>query len=265
MMHVSFDLISDLHVDTWPEPFDWTGMATSVLCVVAGDISRDREVVYKTLEHLGQCYKAVIYIDGNDEHRWTLDQFDTSYQELADRIAQIPNVVYLQDNVVVIDGVGFVGTNGWWTYDFDNDETYDASKQWFADQYKVDLHTTYAIEQMALKDARYLLKSVKRLQTHQDVKQLVVVTHTPPSIELLSHDVDLEGTHMLNCSGNSHLMKTFIEDTELKIHTWCFGHYHNDVDKEIHGVRFVNNCRGRGGTPWSKSVYHPKRIKIVID
>ena len=264
MMQVSFDLISDLHVETWPEPFDWTGMPTSMIAVVAGDISRDRDTVLKTLEHLGKCYQAVIYIDGNDEHRWNLGNLGENYQGLADEIAQIENVVFLQDNVVVIDGVGFVGTNGWWTYDFDNNESYDASRQWFTDRYKIDLPTAGAIEAMALQDFRYLTKSIKRLQTHQDIKEIVVVTHTPPSIELLQHDVDLEGTHRLNCSGNSHMMKTFVEDTEGKIGTWCFGHYHNDVDRVLHGVRFVNNCRGRGGTPWSKSVYHPKKIKIKV-
>lgn len=264
MMQVSFDLISDLHVDTWPEPFDWTGMPTSVLAVVAGDIARDRDTVIKTLEHLGQCYRAVMYIDGNDEHRWSLDNLGESYQSLADSIAHIENVVYLQDNVVVIDGVGFVGTNGWWTYDFDNSDSYDYSKRWLADEYKIDIHTANAIEAMAMQDVRYLTKSIKRLQTHQDIKELVVVTHTPPSIELVEHDVELEGSHRLNCTGNSHILKSFIEDTEGKIGTWCFGHYHGDVDKILNGVRFVNNCRGRNDTPWCKTVYHPKKIIVRV-
>ena len=264
MMQVSFDLISDLHVDTWPQPFDWTGLATSMIAVVAGDISRDRDTVISTLKHLSECYRAVIYVDGNDEHRWRLDDLGNSYQELVQELAKIENVIYLQDNVAVIDGVGFVGTNGWWTYDFDNEDSYDASKQWFADRYKIELTTATSIEAMALQDTGYLTKSIKKLQTHQDVKQLVVVTHTPPSIELLQHDVELEGTHMLNCSGNRHIMKSFIEDTEGKIHTWCFGHYHGDVDRILHGVRFVNNCRGRGGTSWCKTVYHPKKITVKI-
>jgi hypothetical protein len=57
-------------------------------------------------------------------------------------------------------------------------------------------------------------------------------------------------------------MKAVAGDTESKIHTWCFGHYHGDVDSWLGGVRYVNNCRGRGNTPWSKSVYYPKRIEI---
>ncbi len=263
MMQISFDLISDLHVETWPEQFDWAGMSTSMIAVVAGNVSRDRDIVYKTLAHLGECYKAVIYIDGNDEHRWSLNDLNNSYVSLASELAELKNVIYLQDNVVVIDGIGFVGTNGWWTYDFDNSDSYDSSKQWLAERYNIDLMTANDIEAMALHDVKYLTKSISRLQTHQDVKELVVVTHTPPDPELLAHDPELEGTHMLNCSGNSHILKTFVEDTEGKINTWCFGHYHKDVDKMLHGVRFVNNCRGRANTPWCKSVYQPK--KIIID
>lgn len=263
-MQVSFDLISDLHVETWPEPFDWTGMATSVIAVVAGDISRDRELVVQTLEHLSECYKAVIFVDGNDEHRWTLDDLEGSYDSLKASIQHIPNLIFLQNNVVVIDGVGFVGSNTWWTYDFDNTESYESTKQWFADRYKVSLEIANNIESCAFTDINYLVKSMKKLQTHQDIKQLVVITHTVPTVELIQHDIDLEGTHMLNCSGNSHLMKTFVEDTEGKIHTWCFGHYHGDVDTVLHGVRFVNNCRGRGDTAWCKKVYHPKRITVDL-
>ena len=95
-MLFAFDLISDLHVDTWPQPFDWTGQATSPYCVVAGDVCRDRDLLVHTLTHLGQCYPGgVFYIDGNDEHRWYLSDLGESYRELNQLIERIPNVVYL--------------------------------------------------------------------------------------------------------------------------------------------------------------------------
>jgi hypothetical protein len=53
-MTFAFDLISDLHIDTWKD-FDWTGQATSPYCVVAGDVTRDRAELLAALEHLGQC------------------------------------------------------------------------------------------------------------------------------------------------------------------------------------------------------------------
>ena len=265
MMQVSFDLISDLHVETWDDPFDWTGQATSMIAVVAGDISRDRNVVRETLAHLGQCYRAVLYIDGNDEHRYNLHDLQESYNTLSEQIGNIENVIYLRNNVVVIDGVAFLGTNTWWTFDFDTPEVYDFSKEWFWNQYKVEPESTSQIEAVAMQDASYMCNSVKRLQTHKDVKQIVMITHTVPDPLLLAHDLELEGSHKLNCSGNSHILKSFAEDTENKINTWCFGHYHGDIDSTVEGVRFVNNCRGRGNTEWSKSVYHPKKISVTVN
>jgi len=41
-MQFAFDLISDLHIETWPQ-FDWKDQATSPFCVVAGDIAKDRQ------------------------------------------------------------------------------------------------------------------------------------------------------------------------------------------------------------------------------
>jgi predicted phosphodiesterase len=52
-------------------------------------------------------------------------------------------------------------------------------------------------------------------------------------------------------------------DTEQKIDTWCFGHYHGKVDQYRNGVRYVNNCRGRSNTQWSQFVYHP--LRVVVD
>ena len=108
-MTFAFDLISDLHTETWDD-FTWTGLATSPYCVVAGDVARDRTLVLDVLRHLGQCYQAVFYIDGNDEHRYFYDDLNASYSDLTNRIRKIPNVVFLQDNVVVVDGVAIVST-----------------------------------------------------------------------------------------------------------------------------------------------------------
>jgi hypothetical protein len=158
--------------------------------------------------------------------------------------------------------VAFLGTNAWWTFDMDPYIDYDQSREWFRDRYRIDRTAVDAVESMALNDFAYLAKSIERLQTHQDVKKIVIVTHTVPCVDLIKHDNELANTYRLNSSGNSHIMKAVAGDTESKIHTWCFGHYHGDVDSWLGGVRYVNNCRGRGNTPWSKSVYYPKRIEI---
>jgi predicted phosphodiesterase len=261
-MQFAFDLISDLHIETWSEPFDWTAQATSTVCVVAGDVCRDRSLLLKTLRHLGTCYQAVFYIDGNDEHTDHMDRLDSGYQHLSQEIERIPNVVYLQDNVVVIDGVAIVGTSGWWAFDFDMSADVTESSDWYAARHNLSPQVINTISQLAVGDALYMGASIKRLQTHRDVKKIIMVTHTVPDPSLVSHDIDLAGSPKMNTVGNRYMMQALAADTEKKIHTWCFGHYHGTVDQIRNGIRFVNHCRGRGNTPYSKQVYYPRRIVV---
>lgn len=258
-----FDIISDLHIDTWEDEFDWTGRATSPHCILIGDVCADRPRLYRTLTHLGKCYQAVFYIDGNDEHVDFYDDLGSSYKDLVKQIDRIRNVVYLQDNVVVINGVAILGTNGWWGFDFDPSQDLASVRDWWCQKYGFTHDNFIAIRRACAVDANYLSSSIRKLQTHQDVKKIIVVTHTVPMPELIEHDPDLAGSHKFNVMGNRHLLEALEQDTEHKVHTWCFGHYHGKVDQLRHGIRFVNNCRGRSGTQWSQWVYNP--LRIVID
>ena len=262
-MSFAFDLISDLHRETWTE-FDWTGLATSPYCVVAGDIARDRTVVLDVLRHLGRCYQAVFYVDGNDEHRHYYDDLSASYADLARQIKKLPNVVFLQDNVVVVDGVAILGTNGWWNYGLDLNIDAEQTSLWFQQHCNVNAQVAKTVGRMATNDASYMTSSIKRMQTHNDVKKIICVTHTVPDISLIAHDIALDGTLRLNTMGNGFMSRALSADTEHKVHTWCFGHYHGAVDQIRHGVRFINNCRGRGDTEWRQYVYHPRRIEIPV-
>jgi len=261
-MSLAFDLISDLHVETWPTEFDWTYQATSPVCVVAGDVTRDPDILVRTLKHLGKCYQAVFYIDGNDEHYSQLEDLGHSYSDLHRRLRRIPNVVYLQDNVVIVDGVAILGTNGWWGFDFDLGIDPEQSAQWAQERYCISESATKGIARMSNTDSTYMISSVAKLQTHKEVQKIVMVTHTVPDPALIAHDIDLEGTMRFNTMGNRLMMQAMAADTENKLHTWCFGHYHGSVDQVRSGIRFVNNCRGRGDTPYAKPVYYPQRIVV---
>ena len=262
MMQFTFDLISDLHVDTWKETFDWVGRSTSPHCLVIGDLAQDRDQVIEALTHLGGCYQAVFYIDGNAEHADHLDDLGGSYRDLVDRVTAIHNIVYLQDNVVVVDGVAILGTNGWWGFDFDGVTNPDDVVQWYAEEKFLGSLAITNVRRMSTNDATYMMSSVRRLQTHIDVKKIVIATHTVPRPELIAHDIELNGSYKFNVMGNRFMNAVLDVDTEKKIHTWCFGHYHGSIDQIHDGVRYVNNCRGRGDTPWSTWVYHPRRITI---
>jgi hypothetical protein len=262
-MQFAFDLISDLHVETWDQ-FNWEGHPTAPYCVVAGDVSRDPEIVMETLEHLGKQYAGVFYIDGNEEHRYYLEDLGGSYKVLSEAINGIRNVVFMQDNVVIVNGVAILATNGWWTYDFTSTFDVEESIEWYQDYVQISNSSAHAITGVAYHDAAYIINSVNKLQRQQDVSAIVIVSHTLPAPWLIEHDIDLADTVRFNTMGNRHIQLAMDEDTENKIKAWCFGHYHKSIDRAFSGIRYVSNPRGRGNTPWSQNPYYPKRIEIEI-
>lgn len=262
-MKISFDLISDLHVEGWGE-FDWSGQPTSPYCILAGDVARDREVLIKTLTHLGESYAAVFYIDGNEEHRHYLEDLGQSYQDLVSKIKKINNVVFMQDNVVIVNGVAILATNGWWTYDFDYNSNFDHTIDCYQNHVDCSVNAVGAISSLAYHDSAYLANSVHKLQTHQEVGAIVMVTHTVPAPWIAEHDMELVGTWRYDCLGNQHMQAVLNEDTENKIKTWCFGHYHRPVDRIHQGIRYISNPRGRANTPWSQPIFYPRRIEIEV-
>jgi len=260
-MQISFDLISDLHVDSWPD-FDWTYQATSPFCVVAGDVALDRSLLKKTLKHLGEHYKAVFYIDGNEEHRYGLENLSLSYKSLSEELDDMKNVVFLYNQVVILDGVAFLAANCWTTFNWDTRFDIEDVCQGVQDHYGISDVGTNNIEHMAISDAMYLQDNIKKLQKHQDVKSIVIVSHFVPMGEFIEHDAHLNSTYRLNASINSYARQALIEDTEGKVKHWCFGHYHFAVDETVDGVRYVCNPRGRTNTPWYRDPYFPVRIDL---
>lgn len=263
MTTFAFDLISDLHIETW-DNFDWTGQPTAPYCVVAGDVARDPQVLAETLEHLGKQYLGVFYIDGNDEHRYNMNDIAGSYRDLETLVKGIKNVVYLQNHVVIINGVALLATNGWWSYDFDPNIDMRDTMDWYKDRYQLLPGMDAVLHDIAIHDAAYLRSSVHRLQTHRDVKAIALISHTVPAPWIIEHDTQLVDSYRYNGMGNSHMELVYSADTENKIKAWCFGHYHKSVDRMQHGIRYVNNCRGRGDSEFKQTAYYPKRIEIEI-
>lgn len=262
-MTFAFDLISDLHVEQWP-PHDWAGSATSPLCIVAGGVSSNIIHTARALKDLGKNYQAVFYIDGDNEHANRLDHLESSYSLLSQTLSTVPNLIYLQDNVIVADGVAVLGTNGWWSYNLDASGEVEQCIEWFHGQTGIAVESAVDIGRQALSDAEYLLNSVKRLQTHKDVKKIVIVTHTCPHHELLAHDIDLYDRPQMNLMGNPHLAKALEADTEQKIDTWVFGHYSGSIDQTINGVRYISNPRATPGSKHAQHAYHARRVCINI-
>jgi hypothetical protein len=231
-MNFGFDVISDLYLDE-SDDFDWDGKPTSLYCILAGNIACDINTLYKTFKHLSNHYQGVFFIDGTFEHP-NLYSRDERTKQISKLCDIIPNVVYLHNNVVIVDGIALVGVNGW--YGNSNPQTDD--EQFHVKSYRFE-------------DIIYLEKTIQRLQLHVDVKKIVVVSNSVPSEEIYMGE-----SHVFD--GDICLSHTLVNDTEHKTVNWVFGSYKKIVDITKSNINYSNNpC-------YDRNPYYPKRIDLNL-
>lgn len=233
-MEIGFDVISDLYLSP-EENFNWEGKATSLYCIVAGNISSDLRTILQTLAHLSRFYQGVFYAIGSIEYDGVKD---ISYRtdEILALCRKVPNVAVLDHHVVIIDGIAILGANGWSLNEFDLDN---------------DLETS--VSKARLEDTAYLSKSVEKLQKHLDVKKILIVTHGVPKKELyFGEQPDRFKNQKIQ------LDYCIYSDTEGKITHWVFGTYNKVVDTVLNNINYINNSY------YKRKPYWAKRISISV-
>lgn len=232
-MDIGFDVISDLFLGP-DDNFSWENKATSLYCIVAGNVSSDLKVLDKTLKHLTECYQGVFYIMGSLEYS-DAKNIDERTLEILELCSAIPRVAVLFHHVVIIDGIAILGTNGWSIKKDDQLELYDP-----------------ATKKARIDDIAYLYKSISKLQKHGDVKHILVVSNAVPNKTLYF------GEHPKFFDAYSPLSYCLEADTEGKVTKWVFGTYDKSVDTIVDSVHYVNN-------PYlNRSPFWPKRLTMRI-
>lgn len=224
------DLIHDLQLSKINE-LDWSDRHTSLYCVVAGNVSSDLDVLRSTLEHLGNNYLGVLYIDGDLEHP-DLNQYETTVQSIKKICSDIPNVVYLHRHVVILNNIAFIGINGHVTRKPKN-----SSEELFL------------IDECREDDIKYLTHSIEILQNHDQVSQIAIVSASIPTKYLSYGQLQPDTKFDLGPA------VTLIADTKKLASTWLFGGYSTEIDTSYKNRRYVNN-------PSNSDPYWPKRISL---
>lgn len=222
---IGFDVISDLHLSP-EDSFNWESKATSLYCIVAGNVSSDMRMLYQTLDHLARFYQGVFYITGAAEYEGA-DNIPLRTAEITTICRRIRNLALLINNVVIIDGVAVMGANGWYGQSLPDNE----------------MNTVRQFE-----DISYLGHSMEKLQLHQDVKKIVVVTNSVPDPTLYFGEADDDIYNHLPpsvCLSN---------DTEKKVSHWVYGTYTKIVDTTVSGINYVNNSCYKRRPYWAKRI-----------
>lgn len=228
-MSIGFDVISDLNLAP-DEVFNWEGKATSLYCIIAGNISNDLRTIHQTLSYLSQFYQGVFYTAGALEYEGA-PSISIRTDELFKICHTIRNVAYLHNHVVIVDGIAIIGTNGWYAIDFPNVPA-----------------TPEEIEIERYEDIGYLGNTIEKLQLHLDVKKVIVVSHSAPGHEMFFKE-EPKNIHEI-----PPLKLALIKDLESKVHHWIYGSYDKTVDIVINGINYINNSYYKRTPYWAKRI-----------
>lgn len=151
------------------------------------------------------------------------------------------HVHFLERDVLVYEGVRFIGCTGWTDFrSFGHAQLNTSNAQSSMNDYR-QIRIEPSFRRLRASDTQVIADESKQWLLEQVripfAGKTVVVTHHAPLLQLLPSWPDVSGLDA--AYGNE-----WVEFLGEKIDLWVFGHAHHAVDVEIEGVRFVSNPRG---------------------
>ena len=280
----------DLHVDVSQKNWDLVPILAEFvkiidpdIFVLCGDISPDIEQVEYTLELFSGVSCEKIFVPGNHDI-WVSDKElqEGGHDSFEKYFCLLPQVCYSQGFIplwmepVIHDGVGFVGTIGWYDYSFGSglfqftEDEY--SLKTFRDNIWNDLRYARWVDASSMFEKYYdcipdsevsrqfntkLSQDINGMTGKKDVREIVVVTHHPPFRELITFKGDPLWDYFSAFMGSSETGKLLLQEPKVT-HAIC-GHLHERNDRFIGQIRALSASVGY--------LYQDRRkpIRIVED
>ena len=251
-------LLSDLHHELFP--FKPPEVAAD-LVVLAGDIDCGVNSVRWAVEHCSAPVLMVLgnheYYGGNAEHALSAIRFAAAGTNGYVRV--------LEQDVVEIDGVRFVGMTGWTDYALygNPEESMGIAEQYMSDFELIQSSTTggkLRASEVAevCQTSRQWLEDV--LAEPYAGKTVVITHHAPTPLSIAAWRRDSRDG--LNPAyANDWAQEDFWRPESVQL--WLHGHVHHASDYEVNGVRVVCNPRGYGNVlsgQWSINGFNPELV-----
>jgi len=231
---MKIQLLSDLHIEF--ESYGYPDVDSDVV-VLAGDIHTKTHGVLWAIENITD--KPVIYVLGNHEY------YGKTYPKLIDtakELAKGSNVHVLENEVITLDGVNFLGCTLWTDFRLYGDPRIAGyhCQQAMNDYRKIKKLPGYSkIRSIDVAQIHHASKTwlAKELKARKGAKN-IVLTHHGPSLKSVSAEFKNDLTTAAYVSN----MESFIEEYEPWY--WLHGHMHNSSDYFIGDCRVLCNPRG---------------------
>lgn len=186
-------------------------------------------------------FPQVIYVAGN--HEFYHGRWHQGLEYLRDEMARFPNVHFLEDSHVEIEGVIFVGGTLWSDMNRLDPITLHAIADRMND-FRVIRNDAKGYSRLKPADAalrhRQTLRYISDTVRANADKPVVVVGHHAPSFASVAECY--RGDYVMNGGYASELSDFILDNPNIRL--WCHGHMHNCSDYMIGATRVVCNPRG---------------------
>lgn len=243
---MKIQIASDLHLEFHREGellLDWTDADVIVL---AGDIGSGASGVKWAGELSRERDVPVIYVPGN--HEFYGQPLDRALQKMRE-VAREEDVYLLSEDVVIIEGVRFLGTTLWTDYSVDPATSQRKAMEvcgfYLNDHRRIFMADAAPPRSFSPDDAHALhLRARSWLEAELEsdfAGRTVVVTHHGPA-PACHHPKYPVGP--ISAAFYSDLTDLF---DPVGVQLWMYGHTHANCDTEVNGVRLVSNQAGYPG------------------
>ncbi len=252
---------SDLHLEfgiDFKPPED----SAADLMVLAGDLITFRD--YDPLSRfLDGWHKPVIFVAGNHEYYTNTTMHNEAEKFQQWLVTAHPNVYFLQDQPVTIDGVHFFGGTMWTDFlDGSEKAMIEARAQMndfrlikIGDYISLTPHYTTKLHD------QFVEKLIAWLKSPLQGKRVVVTHHAP-----VINPVTKYGGSLLAPAFNSTDMIVVIDQYQPDL--WIYGHTHECDDHYRGKTRIISNQRGyqhHGGQYECENMFDPAGKPINLD
>ena len=230
-------LLSDLHQEFGPYKVQPLPEDSETVLVLAGDIAVGVDACDFVTDQ-SENFAHVIYLFGN--HEFYNNDLDTLADDVADKLADFPKVLFLENSSVVIEGVRFIGSTLW--SDMDNEDPTSMFRiERSLNDYRVikrGADRIFATDTIALfkQNMTYLDQALS--ESHDG--PTVVVTHYLPSfksVHTIYVNSQSNGAFASNC-------ERLMYDHDIAY--WFHGHTHQSAKYEVEGCQVLANPFGYG-------------------
>lgn len=243
-------IVSDLHLE-FGRPFDVSAPKDAEVAIFAGDILT--KGIVPTLNWLAAAlplHLPVIAVAGNHEYYGAA--MLSSIQEARNVAALIPNIHFLENDVVELDGVAFIGGTLWTDFKLGGR---DPERAMFAAENGTAGHRMNDYRRIKYSKLPYRrFKPIHGFRRHVETREFVaaelrarkaqrtvVVTHHAPSTRSL--DTAQQADPLSTCYASD--LEELILETEPTM--WVHGHVHRRAEYHIGLTKVISNPRGYPG------------------